>query len=473
MSLCRITLPAAMILLSAVGGAAAASTTATPASISSRSPVPLPPAICALLDLLEAWARAHQLEAVLAALVALALLNVWYGALANRQRILQISDVLFAPDPDVVRGERDEEEEAADAPPPPSASSLTFLARHFYGHGYARSPNPALWWYESLNHAVLWASGRKGLDGALIAVETKPRQDILHRLGVAQLFSAVLLGGAALEPREGDILLPGSSGEGLLFDGFVDADTMPWRGCLVIGTRSCLRALAKKFPVDVGTIAQAHAIDPATTTGGGGAANSLPYAWPSADLGVLTDQPQLFQALLSAPRVAAILGDPAQAQLVRKHLRFVHVTSDFPGRNPRRLTAEVKLPASAARLRDAEPALEFVMALADSLSAFRQSPEARKRADDAREAANAAHQARLKARASSEGGGGAGRGRGRGSRGGSEEHAATQLRAQKLRQERLTQEREKAKKEGRLDEWEREQRKKAERKMMKRRAIKA
>jgi hypothetical protein len=461
---------AVMVVIAGLLAQGPAAVAAAASYLSSSSPVPLPPLLAGTVDMLEAWARANHTEAALAALVLVTLVNLALGSSANRRRVLQISDALFAPDEDVVRPELEEDaqkellqQQAGGDAPSSTSSSLTFLARHFAGHGHARSTNPALWWQESLNHSVLWASGRRNLDGALVAVETRPRQDLLHRLGLAQMFGAVFLGSTALEPREGDMLLPGSSGEGLFFDGFVEADAMPWRGCLVVGTRACLRALAKKFPVDIGTLAQAHAIDPATTekaassSSSGGDPRRLPYAWPSADLGVLTDQPLLFQALLGAPRVAGILSDPNQAQLVRKHLRYLHVTSDFPGRNARRVAAEIKLPAAAAQLRDAEPALELVMAVVDSLQAFRQTPEARKRADDARQAAN---EARAGARRAAE-----------------EErrvrtaHEETLARQQKLRQERLELEREKAKREGRLDEWEKAQRQKAERKAMKKRAV--
>jgi hypothetical protein len=448
-------LMASAFLFAAVAAASAASAAAaadhaapSPPPLAARLPFRVPPAAERALNFLEAWAHANQAEALLAGVVVLALLNLAYGAWLNNRRFLAISDALFKPDAPASAA-------SADAP---SASS-SFLARHFAGHGHARSPNPALWWRESLSHAVLWASGRRNLEGALVAVEIRPKQDLLHRLGLAQL-SAAIMGGAALEPREGDILLPGSS-EGLLLDAFVDADAMPWQGVLAVGTRSCLRALAKKFPVDIGDLAQAHAIDPSS------GAVPLPYAWPSSDLAVLTDQPALFQALFqSSPKVAAILSDPQKAQLVRRHLRFLHVTSSFPGRNERRVLAEVKLPRVAA---EAEPALELVMAVVDALPGFRQTPEARKRAEDARAAANAAYEARRKQQRE-EGDGAAGGGGGR-RRSANPEHEANQRRMMERRQQRLAEEREKAKREGKLEEWEKQQRAKEQKKMMKKRAI--
>lgn len=462
-------LMAALVFAAAV---AVVGATTPPPPLTARLPVTLPPAAERLVNFLESWARANQAEAIVAGLVVLAILNIAYGASLNRRRFLAISDALFRPaDPSAADAAAD------DADP----SSLSFLARHFAGHGHARSPNPALWWRESLNHAVLWASGRRNLEGCLIAVEIRARQDLLTRLGLAQL-TAALSGGAALEPREGDILLPGSS-EGLLLDAFVDADAIPWKGVLAVGTRSCLRALAKKFPVDVGDLAQAHSLDPGAgvSAGSGGASvggasssssSGLPYAWPSSDLAVLTDQPALFHALFSSPKVAAILADPAQAQLVRRHLRTLHVTSSFPGRNERRVIAEVKLPpasSSPARLRDVEPALELVMAVVDALPAFRQSPEARKRAEDARVAANEAYEARRKRRDEGEGAAAAATAGGR--RRANREHEAAMKRQAELKQQRLTEERDKAKREGRLEEWERQQRQKEQKKAMKKRAI--
>jgi hypothetical protein len=447
----------------------------------------------ALWPRLEVWAQANQTEAFLAGFVVLALVNLALGARRNRRRFLDISDALFAPDPSSAAcgdGDGGDDNLAAAAAAASGAvdpSSLSFLARHFAGHGHARCRNPSLWWRESLSHAVLWASGRRGLDGCLVAVEIAPRQDLLHRLGLLQL-AAATGGGASLEPREGDILLPGSSGEGLLLDAFVDADAMPWQGAVVVGARWCLRALAKKYPVDVGAVAQAHAIDPQLAAaaaaggggGGGGAGSSsaggagagagaaaaggdprrLPYAWPSADLAVLTDQPALFQALFASPRVAALLSDPERAALVRRHLRFLYVTSAHPGRNARRVLAEVKLPASSARLRDAEPALELVMAVVDALPSFRQSPEALRRAEESRAAANEAAEARRKGAA---GGGGGGAGGGA--------HDANQRRMMERRQERLAQERDKARREGKLDEWERQQRLKEQKKLAKKRTM--
>jgi hypothetical protein len=181
---------------------------------------------------------------------------------------------------------------------------------------------------------------------------------------------------------------------------------------------------------------------------------------------VLTDQPALFQALFQAsPKVAAILSDPTKAQLVRRHLRFLHVTSSFPGRNERRVLAEVKLPASAA---EAEPALELVMAVVDALPGFRQTAEARKRAEDARAAANAAYEARRKQQRDEAAAGGSVGGRRRSA---NPEHEENQRRMMERRQQRLAEEREKAKREGKLDEWEKQQRAKEQKKMMKKRAI--
>jgi hypothetical protein len=427
------------LLLAAAGVAGAAGAAAAPPPLATRLPFPLPPTAERLLVLLEAWARANQTEAAVAALVLLALLNLAYGAWQNSRRFAAISDALFRPE------------------------GGAFMSRQFAGHGHARSPNPTLWWRESLNHAVLWASGRRNLDGCLVAVEIKPRQDLLYALGLVQL-AAGLSGGAALEPREGDVLLPGSR-EGVLLDAFVAEGAMPWKGVLALGTRSCLRALAKKFPVDVGDLAQAHAIDPSASGGGGG--GGLPYAWPSPDLAVQTDQPALFQALFASPKVAAILADPAQAQLVRRHLRAVYVTSSFQGRNARRVIAEVKLPAAASRARDVEPALELVMAMVDALPGFRQSAEALKRAEEARAAANAAHEARRARRDEQQSGGGGRAGRGKRNL----EHEATQRRMIELRQKRLAEEREKARRDGKLEEWERQQRLKEQRKLAKKRSV--
>jgi len=444
----------------------------------------------ALWPRLEAWALENQTEAFLAGFVVLALANLALGAHSNRRRFLDIDRALFAPDPKglaAAGGDGDggggDGDGGSDGPPPAAdPSSLSFLARHFAGHGHARCRNPSLWWRESLNHAVLWASGRRGLDGCLVAVEIAPRQDLLHRLGLLQLAAATIGGGASLEPREGDVLLPGSD-EGLLLDAFVDAGAMPWEGAVAVGTRTCLRALAKKYPVDVGAVLT-HAVEPqqqaagagagagAGMSGGGasagGAAASpagdprrLPYAWPSPDLAVLTDQPALFQALFASPRVAALLSDPERAALVRRHLRFLYVTSAHPGRNARRVLAEVKLPASAARLRDAEPALELVMAVVDALPAFRQPPEALRRAQESRAAAGEAAEARRK------GAGGGGADAAGGGGGGNSAHEANQKRMMERRQERLAQERDKARREGRLEEWDRQQRLKDQKKLAK------
>ncbi|KAG2493184.1 hypothetical protein HYH03_008604 [Edaphochlamys debaryana] len=110
--------------------------------------------------------------------------------------------------------------------------------------------------------------------------------------------------------------------------------------------------------------------------------------WPAGKVQVYAENAALFQDLFTDPRVNAVFTQPAHAGTLRL-FRSLLLTSEAEGSNKRLLRFVFALPP-ADDLKALEPLLTLVTNLIDVVGLHRLSPEAKKKATDARARAEAA-----------------------------------------------------------------------------------
>ncbi|KAI8465828.1 MAG: hypothetical protein J3K34DRAFT_525007 [Monoraphidium minutum] len=357
------------------------------------------PAVRSWVERIGELAQRYPGEAALVAIIGLYLLSVLAGRKENLRVAQEFSDTFCG-------GEE-------------SLFGQQFAAHGVAGQDTGRDP---LWWREGPQSFKIWATGRRFCTGALIAIETPPRHDMIKRL------------------------IPGQS------EGRVDVEVIMREGVmapmvLAVGPPKAIRALGKSnkdvkdFTKKVELPKDRFPLWPAGAGGG-------------KELAAVAESQALFADVFGDARVQQLIGrDP----LVAKHLKqIVFTTEGSLGPPDRKLKFTMALPGPG-KVEELRGLLTLAFLMIDIVGSYKHSADAAAKA--------AAVRQRVAAVRGADGGDGDG-----GGAGAKDREAAAQLR----RLEKLAEEREKARRQGpkALEKFEERIRKQQLKKAMKRNTVK-